>query len=105
MTKKTRFFFVLERAPAGAPRAPGAQVSLYQVTPRTGKKCKSTKTVFNPGATKAPWGPWGPSGAPGALGALGAPGALTPWPIPHKKKVELLKGFSKPSEGFLEAFF
>ena len=43
------------------------------------------------------WGPQGPSGAlrapgaPGALGALGAPGApgaLTPWPIPHKKKVE-----------------
>ena len=54
----------------------------------------------DPHSAWAPLGPLGPvpgalgalgaPGAPGALGAPGAPGALTPWPIPHKKKVEHL---------------
>ena len=80
----------MEWAPAGALGAPGAQ------TPWSGalrdKKCllffPIKCLVPVPLGSLKPLGPlWGPSGA---LRAPGAPGALTPWPIPHKKKVEIL---------------
>ena len=94
VTNITRLFFYVEWAPAGAPGAPGAQ------TPWSGAlrdkkfiivfpyKMPCTCAIGEFEAFGAPLGPSGPFWDPGALGAPRASGALTPWPIPHKKKVE-----------------